>query len=143
MRKCTLLRRAQIIEVIVCDHSSDSTPQILASFMAQQRYPMIRLVHHDERGGAASAWNEIFSLASGDIVVLFDADVLPLKDCISELVLCMANNQIGLCASNPICRNPNSSAGKSDFVHLKLVRIHQKAGSFPIHCDGEITCYTC
>ncbi|MGH9950680.1 MAG: glycosyltransferase, partial [Nitrososphaeraceae archaeon] len=36
---------ARISEIIVCDHSSDSTPQILATFMAQHRYPMIRLVH--------------------------------------------------------------------------------------------------
>jgi cellulose synthase/poly-beta-1,6-N-acetylglucosamine synthase-like glycosyltransferase len=121
---------ARINEVIVCDHSSDSTPQILASFMAQQRYPMMRLVHHDERGGAASAWNEIFSLASGDIVVLFDADVLPLKDCIGELVLCMDNNQTGLCASNPICRNPNSSAARAaSFISSWLESIRKRGVS--------------
>jgi cellulose synthase/poly-beta-1,6-N-acetylglucosamine synthase-like glycosyltransferase len=121
---------ARIIEVIVCDHSSDSTPQFLASFMAQQRYPMIRLVHHDVRGGVASAWNEIFSLASGDIVVLFDADVLPLKDCISELVLCMDNNQIGLCASNPICRNPNSSAARAaSFISSGVESIRKRGVS--------------
>lgn len=122
--------KARISEIIICDHSSDSTPQILASFMAQHRYPMIRLVHHDERGGAASAWNEIFSLASGDIVVLFDADVLPLKECISELVLCMDNNKIGLCASNPLCLNPSSSAARAaSFISSWLESIRKRGVS--------------
>lgn len=104
---------ARITEVIICDHSSDSTPRILRSFMSQHRYLPIRLVHHDERGGAASAWNEIFSLATGDIIVLFDADVLPLKDCISELASCMDSNKVGLCASNPICLKPISSTARA------------------------------
>jgi cellulose synthase/poly-beta-1,6-N-acetylglucosamine synthase-like glycosyltransferase len=104
---------ARISEVIICDHSSDSTPQILKSFMSQHRYLPIYLVHHAERGGAASAWNEIFSLATGDIIVLFDADVLPLKECISELVSCMENYKVGLCASNPICLKPGSSTARA------------------------------
>ena len=117
---------AQISEIIICDHSSDSTPQILKSFMSQRPYLTIRLVHRDERGGAASAWNEIFSLASGDIIVLFDADVSPLKDCISELVSCMDNNKIGLCASNPICSNPSSSAARAaSFISSWLESIRE------------------
>lgn len=96
----------RISEVIICDHSSDSTPQILRSFMSQHRYLPIHLVHHDERGGAASAWNEIFSLATGDIIVLFDADVLPLKECIGvplvvqvvsgEYLMLMMGEKIGV-----------------------------------------------
>ena len=104
---------SQIGEVIICDHSSDSTPQILSSFMSQHRYLPIHLVHNDERGGAASAWNEIFSLATGDTIVLFDADVLPFKECISELASCMESNKVGLCASNPICLKPRSSSARA------------------------------
>lgn len=105
--------KARLVEIIICDHSSDSTPQILRSFMSDHPYIPIQLVHHEERGGAASAWNEIIYLATGDVIVLFDADILPFKDCISELVSCMDHKEVGLCASNPICLNPSSSAAKA------------------------------
>ncbi|MGH9977769.1 MAG: glycosyltransferase [Nitrososphaeraceae archaeon] len=121
---------AQIGEVIICDHSSDSTPQILRSFMSQHRYLPIHLVHNDERGGAASAWNEIFSLATGDIIVLFDADVLPLKECISELASCMKSNKVGLCASNPICLKPSSSSARAaSFISSWLEAIRRRGVS--------------
>jgi cellulose synthase/poly-beta-1,6-N-acetylglucosamine synthase-like glycosyltransferase len=117
----------RISEVIICDHSSDSTPQILRSFMSQHRYLPIHLVHHDERGGAASAWNEIFSLATGDIIVLFDADVLPLKECIGELAPSMASNKVGLCASNPICLKPASSTARAaSFISSWLESIRRR-----------------
>jgi cellulose synthase/poly-beta-1,6-N-acetylglucosamine synthase-like glycosyltransferase len=118
---------SRITEIIICDHSSDSTPQILRSFMSQHRSVPIHLVHHDERGGAASAWNEVFSLATGDIIVLFDADVMPTKDCISELTSCMDDNKVGLCASNPTCLSPGSPAARAaSFISswLESIRKH-------------------
>ncbi len=121
---------ALITEVIICDHSSDSTPQIIRTFMSQHRYIPIHFVHHDERGGAASAWNEIFSLATGDIIVLFDADVLPDKECISELASCMENNKVELCASNPICLKPGSSAARAaSFISSWLETIRKRGVS--------------
>lgn len=126
----TLNDEARISEVIICDHSSDSTPQILRSFMSQHRYLPIYLVHHDERGGAASAWNEIFSLATGDIIVLFDADVLPFKECISELASRMASNKVGLCASNPVCLKPGSSTARAtSFISSWLDAIRRRGVS--------------
>jgi cellulose synthase/poly-beta-1,6-N-acetylglucosamine synthase-like glycosyltransferase len=120
----------RITEIIICDHSSDSTPQIIRSFMSEHHYLPIHLVHHDERGGAAAAWNEIFSLATGDIIVLFDADVLPPKDCISELASCMDNDKVGLCASNPICLKPNSSAARAaSFISSWLGSIRKRGVS--------------
>lgn len=116
----------KISEIIICDHSSDSTPQILRSFMSQHRHIPIHLVHHDERRGAASAWNEIFSLAKGKIIVLFDADVMPAKECISELTSCM-EDKVGLCASNPTCLRPGSAAARAaSFIScwLEYIRKH-------------------
>jgi cellulose synthase/poly-beta-1,6-N-acetylglucosamine synthase-like glycosyltransferase len=123
----TLNDNARICEVIICDHSSDATPKILNSFVSQHRYLPIQLVHHDERGGAASAWNEIFSLATGDIIVLFDADVLPRKECVSELVSYMENDRIGLSASNPICLKSGSSTAKAaSFISSWLAVIRSR-----------------
>ena len=116
----------KISEIIICDHSSDSTPQILRSFMSQHRHIPIHLVHHDERRGAASAWNEIFSLAKGKVIVLFDADVMPAKECISELTSCI-EDKVGLCASNPTCLRPGSAAARAaSFIScwLEYIRKH-------------------
>lgn len=119
--------RVRLAEIIICDHSSDSTPDILRSFMSQHPHIPIRLVHHDQRGGVASAWNEIFSLAIGDVIVLFDADVLPSNDCINELLPSVDNKGVGICASNPICLKPCSSAARAaSFVSswLGYIRKH-------------------
>lgn len=122
--------KARLAEIIVCDHSSDSTPDILRSFMSQHPYIPIQLVHHDQRGGAASAWNEIFNLAIGDVIVLFDADVLPFKDCINELLSCMDNKEVGICASNPICLKSCSSAARAaSFVSSWLESIRKRGVS--------------
>ena len=105
--------KARLAEIIVCDHSSDSTPEKLRTFMSHYPHIPIQLVHRNLRGGAASAWNEIIRLATGDIIILFDADILPSEECVSELVSGMDREEVGLCASNPICLNPSSSTARA------------------------------
>lgn len=110
--RSTLIGEASISEIIICDDSSDSTPQIINSFITQNSSLRIKLIHHEGRRGAAAAWNDVFSLASGDIIVLFDADVMPHQSCINELISGM-NKEIGLCASNPVCMSSKSPAAKA------------------------------
>jgi glycosyltransferase involved in cell wall biosynthesis len=120
------LYKSQISEIIVCDHSSDSTPEILSTFISQNPSLKIRLIHEDERRGAACAWNAIFSEASGDVIVLFDADVSPDDSCLSELASGI-NEEIGLCASNPICFSLKSiSARATSFISNWLGAIRKK-----------------
>lgn len=86
-----------ISEVIVSDDSSDRTPDIVRDFA--RRSPLgITLFHHDVRRGAAAAWNEIFQKATGDIVVLYDADIIPHPSCTEQLVSRVQKNT-ALCAS--------------------------------------------
>jgi glycosyltransferase involved in cell wall biosynthesis len=124
-----LNHKAQILEIIVCDHSSDSTPEILSTFIRQNPSLKIRLIHEAERRGAACAWNAIFSEASGDIVVLFDADVSPDDSCLSELASGI-NEEIGLCASNPVCLNQYSTVARAaSFISNWLGAIRKKRTS--------------
>lgn len=119
--------KVRLVEIIVCDHSSDSTPQILTSFMSHYPHIPIRLVHRNLRGGAASAWNEIIHLATGDVIILFDADILPAEECVSELVSGIDREGVGLCASNPMCLNPSSSSARAaSFISnwLESIRSH-------------------
>lgn len=88
-----------ISEVIISDDSSDSTPTIIEE-SANHSSLNIRIIHHNNRRGAAVAWNEIFSMAAGDIIVLHDADTIPHPKCTEQLVSHLRRG-ITLCASNP------------------------------------------
>lgn len=93
----------EVKEVIISDDSSDATPEIVKDISSRSTLKIV-LMHHDERRGAASAWNEIFTHASykSDVIVLYDADVIPARDTTMLLASAMEDEQIGLCAANPI-----------------------------------------
>ncbi|MDP9196984.1 MAG: glycosyltransferase [Thermoproteota archaeon] len=90
----------EILEIIISDDSTDGTQAIVENFSKFNQKYKIRFFHHDSRRGAATAWNEIISHASGNIIVLYDADVIPERNCTKELVSRISNN-VGICASNP------------------------------------------
>ncbi|MCS7140747.1 MAG: glycosyltransferase [Candidatus Nitrosocaldus sp.] len=93
----------ELVEVLISDDSSDSTPDVIKDYSCRSTLS-IRLMHHDERRGAASAWNEIFANLSGrsDAVVLYDADVIPARDATMLLASSMEDEHVGLCAANPV-----------------------------------------
>lgn len=91
-------QRSLISEVIVSDDSSDRTPDIVRDF-AKRSSLGITLFHHDERRGAAAAWNEIFQTTTGDSIVLYDADTIPHPSCTEQLASQISKDTT-LCASN-------------------------------------------
>jgi glycosyltransferase involved in cell wall biosynthesis len=87
-----------IFEVLISDDSSDNTPSLIRNY-AQHSMLDIQLFHHDTRRGAAAAWNEILQRATGDTVVLYDADTSPHPSCTVQLASQIQGN-VGICASN-------------------------------------------
>ena len=87
-----------IVEIIISDDSTDDTPNIVEQFM-QDHSNKIIFLHDDKRRGAANAWNNIMQHATGEIIVLYDAYVIPDANCTVELVH-KINNNVGICASN-------------------------------------------
>lgn len=118
-------QRHLISEVIVSDDSSDRTPDIVRDFA--RRSPInIKLFHHEERRGAAAAWNEIFQKASGDSIVLYDADTIPHPSCTEQLASRM-NADTVLCASNSQPVQAAGIAGRASvFISnwLRSVRLY-------------------
>jgi cellulose synthase/poly-beta-1,6-N-acetylglucosamine synthase-like glycosyltransferase len=90
----------KITEVIISDDSSDNTCRIVKEIAAANPSLNIRLLHHETRRGVSAAWNEIFRESSGEIIVLYDADLIIDADATIHLVESLKGN-IGLCASNP------------------------------------------
>lgn len=89
----------EITEIIISDDSSDNTCRIVDEIAAQNPSLSIKLIHHDYRRGASAAWNEIFRNATGDIIVLYDADIIIERNTTAFLVGSIRED-IGLCASN-------------------------------------------
>src|ERR671914_2813844 len=89
-----------ISEIIISDDSSDNTCRTVEAIAAENPSPVIKLLHHNTRRGVAAAWNEIFRQATGEIIVLYDADIITDEHTTSHLVDSIRDD-IGLCASNP------------------------------------------
>jgi cellulose synthase/poly-beta-1,6-N-acetylglucosamine synthase-like glycosyltransferase len=102
----TFLRRLEtdtsnnypISEIIISDDSSDNTPKIIEEYTKNSSMN-VRFIHHHERRGAVAAWNEIFEESTGDIIILYDADIILGQNCTHELVS-KIQGKIGLCTSN-------------------------------------------
>lgn len=118
------LNNFKIIKVIVSDDSSDETPKLIEKF--KENKPPYRLIlrHHDERRGVASAWNEIFELAEGEALLLYDADVM-LKPNTSEKLLqpLLEGKNVGIAASNTVPLPTKSIAGKASTIVANWLRI--------------------
>ncbi len=118
--------KCYIEEVIISDDSNDSTVRLVEDYSSRSSLN-IKLLHHDGRRGAASAWNEIFAYAKGDVIVLYDADVIPAVD--TTLILANTLQEYGsdyaLCAANilPIKGNNSIASRASIFNALWLRRV--------------------
>jgi glycosyltransferase involved in cell wall biosynthesis len=114
-------------EVIFIDDSEDKTDRIIDNLRLNYPELNIHLVHNSDRKGAANAWNTIFRIAKGKVLILLDADIMLGENCISRLVRNI-NEDTGLCASNTIpLRKDNSvySYAASFIAYwLRSIRLH-------------------
>jgi len=113
-----------ISEILVSDDSSDSTPVVVSEFAARSSLSVL-LFHHNTRRGAAAAWNEIFKQATGELIVLYDADTIPHPSCTGKLASGIKEG-VGLCASNSQPVQSSGVAGRASvFISnwLRSVRL--------------------
>ena len=114
----------EISEVIISDDSSDKTATLVHDFAEKSSFN-ITLLHHETRMGAAAAWNEILHNATGDIIVLYDADIIPHPSCTERLVSRIYENTV-LCASNSQPIQATGIAGRATvFISNWLRSIRQ------------------
>ena len=84
---------ADKMEVVIVDSSSDNTPSILDSY--SRRYPMIKVIHDEERKGLATALNQAFKACSGEIVVKSDSDLTLAEDTLVRIVSHFSDPHVG------------------------------------------------
>lgn len=77
------------------DCSTDRTGEIIDEFA--DKYPFIKAVHRTENGGNGKpeAMNVALRFASNEIIITFDADYLPPRDCIKRLVAPFYDPEVG------------------------------------------------
>lgn len=104
--------RFVISEILISDDSSDNTSKLIGEFSSRNSQIAITCLHHPCRNGIGNAWNEIFQSAKGDVIVLYDGDVVPHKHSIEHLISVL-NGRTVLCISNSMPIKSISVAGRA------------------------------
>ncbi len=95
------------LEVIVIDDAStDNTGKIADEYAKSSRN--IKVLHRDKTVGGkgkAAALNAALKLATGEIILCFDADYLPTKNIVENLVEKLSDPKVGAVQGRPVVIN--------------------------------------
>lgn len=129
----------QIEEAIISDDSHDDTPELIRSYLLRARSFPIEFYHHDERRGVAEAWNELLRKAKGDVVILFDADVILHPNTVDRLVRpFLEDEKTGLVAPKILPLKPRSYLGGASYlVGLVLQRLRSPSSISQLTVQGR------
>lgn len=98
--------RLQVIPIN--DHSSDATMTILNDFA--DRHPLITPLHRDGGNrGKPSGLNDALALATGEIIVVFDADYEPPRGLVRMLVQAFTDPEVGAVMGRVVPQNPSKN----------------------------------
>jgi cellulose synthase/poly-beta-1,6-N-acetylglucosamine synthase-like glycosyltransferase len=92
--------------ILIDDASTDQTGQIADDL--SKPYSFINVLHRNRQNGGkgkASAMNAGLALATGEIVLCFDADYLPQQDIVSKLVAPFLDPAVGAVQGRPVVLN--------------------------------------
>jgi cellulose synthase/poly-beta-1,6-N-acetylglucosamine synthase-like glycosyltransferase len=83
------------MEIIpINDFSTDKTGEVVDEYA--RRYPYIKPLHRYEGDrGKPAALNDAIKKASGEIIIIFDADYLPPKGILKNIVVCFNDPEVG------------------------------------------------
>ncbi len=81
--------------IAINDHSDDRTAEILEEY--HSRYPVILPIHRTEEGerGKPVGLNDALNMATGEVIVVFDADYRPSKNLIKKLASAFMDPKVG------------------------------------------------
>ncbi|AFZ24385.1 glycosyl transferase [Cylindrospermum stagnale PCC 7417] len=80
---------------IIDDHSTDSTPQLLAEL--EQEYSQLKVLRRSAQavGGKSGALNQVLPLTQGEIVAVFDADAQVTPDLLLQVIPLFQKEKVG------------------------------------------------
>jgi cellulose synthase/poly-beta-1,6-N-acetylglucosamine synthase-like glycosyltransferase len=134
----------ELVEVIVVDSAStDGTPNIVRRWMESHRDFKVILVEEDVRRGKAFALNNALRLASGDIVVVTDADSLWMsRDALANALTWFSDSRVGAvtCLKKPVGDGfAGVEKGYRDFYNVVRLAESKKHSTPVFH--GELAAF--
>ena len=104
------------------DCSEDRTGEIIDEFA--EKYPFIKAVHRTETGGHGKpeAMNVALKFVHNEIIITFDADYLPSKDCVKRLVAPFYDPEVGAVMGRVV------PANSPDSLTTRLLDLERAAG---------------
>jgi len=130
--------------VLVDDGSTDRTPELLDGRAATM--PSLHVVHRPggRGGGKSAALNDALRLASGDIIVVFDADHRPHPDVLLRLVRHFADPAVGAVQGRCVVANADDSLLAQmvalDYAGGYLVNEYGRQAVFQLPAYGGANC---
>jgi cellulose synthase/poly-beta-1,6-N-acetylglucosamine synthase-like glycosyltransferase len=92
--------------IVIDDASPDGTGKIVDQYANQASF--LYVLHRNQKVGGkgkAAAMNAGFALATGEIIISFDADYLPQKDPVTKLVQPFIDPKVGAVQGRPVVMN--------------------------------------
>ncbi|HVT78600.1 MAG TPA: glycosyltransferase family 2 protein [Acidimicrobiales bacterium] len=129
---------------IIDDGSTDATAEVLAARAASD--PRLRVVTRppDAGGGKSGALNAALAAATGEVIVVFDADHSPRRDCVRRLVRHFADPQVAAAQGRCVIRNGDDSLLARliavDYLAGYLVNEYGRQSLFRLPAYGGANC---
>lgn len=97
------------LEIIpINDNSTDRTKEMLDAY--HQKYEFIRPLHRDcENRGKPEGLNDAMKIATGEIIIVFDADYRPSKNMLKQLAIAFEDPEVGAVMGRVIPYNTNKN----------------------------------
>ncbi|MFJ9518434.1 glycosyltransferase [Kitasatospora sp. NPDC101801] len=134
--------RLQVI--FVDDRSADGTGDLLAAALGNRPNWQLLRRAADAVGGKSAALNDALELATGEIVVVFDADHQPAPDCLRELLRPFADPKVAAAQGRCVVRNPDDGVIARlvavDYLCGYLVNMAGRARVFGLPAYGGANC---
>jgi cellulose synthase/poly-beta-1,6-N-acetylglucosamine synthase-like glycosyltransferase len=107
---------------VIDDGSTDATPDVLAARAAEDARLRVVTRAPDAGGGKSGALNAALAEATGEVIIVFDADHRPYADVVRRLVRHFADPRVAAAQGRCVIRNGNDS------LLARLVAIDYLAG---------------
>ena len=110
------------LEIIpINDNSTDRTKELLDEY--HKKYEFIRPLHRDcpDRGKPVGL-NDAMEIATGEIIIVFDADYRPTKDMLKQLAIAFEDPEVGAVMGRVIPYNTNKN------ILTRLINLERSGG---------------
>jgi cellulose synthase/poly-beta-1,6-N-acetylglucosamine synthase-like glycosyltransferase len=136
--------RDRLEVLLVDDNSTDGTTALLRDLTAD--HPFIRVIRRppDAEGGKSGALNAALELATGEVIVVFDADHVPHPESVRRLARHFRDPDVGAAQGRCVVRNPDDSALARavavDYLSGYLVNEYGRQALFELPAYGGANC---